>query len=179
MALNRSLQEPRLSTPLVLPGFRIHDLKKNVDVRGFFAEIYREDWKDLLGDDKIVQANLSYSYPGMIRAWHRHIRGQVDYFIVLKAALKICAYDDREGSPTKGQLAEVVASEDKLQSVRVPGHYWHGTKALGDKPALAIYCVNRLYDFQNPDDERRTWNDNSVIDPRTGKGYDWNMPPHK
>jgi dTDP-4-dehydrorhamnose 3,5-epimerase-like enzyme len=46
---------PRPSAPIV-PGVKVHDLKKNVDERGFFAEIYREDWKDLLGDDKVVQA---------------------------------------------------------------------------------------------------------------------------
>jgi dTDP-4-dehydrorhamnose 3,5-epimerase len=163
----------------MLPGFKVQDLKKNVDERGFFAEIYREDWKDLLGDDNILQANLSYSYPGMIRAWHRHDRGQVDYFIVLRGSLKICAYDDRGESQTRGQMTETVASEERLQVVRVPGFYWHGTKALGDKPTLAVYCVNRLYNPQNPDEERRAWNDSTIKDPRTGKPYDWNMPPHK
>jgi dTDP-4-dehydrorhamnose 3,5-epimerase len=76
-------------------------------------------------------------------------------------------------------LTEVVASEDRLQSVRVPGFFWHGTKAVSDKPTLAVYCVNRLYDLQNPDEERRDWNDGTIADPRTGKPYDWNKPPHK
>jgi dTDP-4-dehydrorhamnose 3,5-epimerase len=179
MTLNRRLLEQEKPTPSMLPGLKVHDLKKNVDERGFFAEIYREDWKELLGDDRVVQANLSYSYPGMIRAWHRHDRGQVDYFIVLKGALKICAYDDRQGAPTKGQFTEVVASEERLQSVRVPGFYWHGTKAVSDKSTLAVYCVNRMYDAQNPDEERKAWNDSAIVDPRTGKPYDWNAPPHK
>ncbi len=63
----------------MLPGVRGRDLRVNVDEQGFFAEILREDWKDLLGEDRIVQANLSFSYPGMIRGWHRHSRGQVSY----------------------------------------------------------------------------------------------------
>ncbi len=163
----------------MLPGVKVQDLKKNVDERGFFAEVLREDWKELLGDDKIVQANLSFSYPGMIRAWHRHNRGQVDYFLVLKGGLKICAYDDRPGSQTKGQLDEIVVSEERLQVVRVPGFYWHGTKAVGNEPALTIYCVNRLYDVMNPDEERKSWNDPSIVDSRTGKPFDWNRPPHK
>jgi dTDP-4-dehydrorhamnose 3,5-epimerase len=163
----------------MLSGVRIHDLRMNVDERGFFAEIIRQDWRDLLGDDTIVQANLSYSFPGIIRGWHRHKRGQVDYFIVLSGALKICAYDDRQNSPTGGQLDEVVASGEKLQVIRIPGHYWHGTKTLGDKPSLAIYCVNRLYDSKNPDEDRRPWNDPTVVDSRTSKPYDWNKPPHQ
>lgn len=163
----------------MLPGVRILDLNKSVDERGFFAEIMRQDWKDLFEEDLIVQTNLSFSYPGMIRAWHRHNRGQVDYFIVLKGALKICAYDDKQDSATKGQLDEMVTSEEKLQVVRIPGHYWHGTKTLGHKPSLAVYCVNRLYDSKNPDEERRAWNDMRIIDPKTSKSFDWNSPPHK
>ncbi len=163
----------------MLNGVRIYDLKANVDERGFFAEILRQDWRDLLGEDTIVQANLSYSYPGMIRAWHRHNRGQVDYFIVLEGSLKICAYDDKEGSPTRGQLDELVTSEEKLQVARIPGHYWHGTKTLGDNASLTVYCVNRLYDAKNPDEERRPWNDISIVYPKTGKPFDWNKPPHK
>ena len=163
----------------MLSGVRVQDLKANVDERGFFVEVFRQDWKELLGEDNIVQANLSYSYPGMIRAWHRHNRGQVDYFIVLEGSLKICAYDDNKGSPTRGQLDEILTSGRNLQVVRVPGHYWHGTKAIGDKSSLTVYCVNRLYDLKNPDEERRAWNDPSIIDPKTSKPFDWNKPPHK
>jgi len=162
----------------MLPGVSIQDINKRVDERGFFAEILRNDWKNFLGDDKVVQANLSLSYPGMIRAWHRHKRGQVDYLIILEGAMKICAYDDEKGSPTTGDLAEIIASEDKLQLVRVPGHYWHGTKTLGVKPSVALYFVTQLYDPRDPDEERRAWNDLGILDPKTSKSFDWNRPPH-
>jgi len=29
----------------MLPGVRAYDLRKNVDERGFFAEILRDDWR--------------------------------------------------------------------------------------------------------------------------------------
>ena len=163
----------------MLPGVRVLDLRKNVDERGFLAEVMRQDWRELLEEDKIVQLNLSQSYPGMIRAWHRHNEGQVDYFIVLKGSMKICAYDDLKASSTRGQLDEIVTSDEKLQVVRIPGHYWHGTQTLGDKPSLTLYCVNRLYNVKNPDEERRPWNDPSIIDIKQSKPYDWNKPPHK
>ena len=158
----------------MLEGVRVYELKKIPDERGFFAELLRRDWKEILGDEWIVQANLSYSYPGVIRAWHRHLRGQTDYFIVLQGAMRICAYDEKTG-----QLDEIIASEHKLQIVRIPGHYWHGTKTISDKPSLTLYFVTRLYDYSNPDEERRPWNDPRIIDPKTGKPYDWNKPPHK
>lgn len=162
-----------------LPGVKTYDLKIFPDERGFFSEALRKDWEALLDDEWIVQTNVSYSYPGIIRAWHRHHRGQVDYFLVLKGAMKICAYDDRADSPTKGKLVEVTSSETKLQIVRIPGNYWHGTKTVSSKPSLTAYFVTRLYDYTKPDEERRPWNDPTIIDPRTKTPYDWNKPPHK
>ena len=148
-----------------------------------FHEIMRSDWRELLGDDTIAQANLSITYPGIIRAWHRHLRGQVDYFLVVKGVAKVCAYDEE----TK-HLVEVVLSDAKPQVLRVPGHYWHGFKALGTEPVYLVYFTTKLYDYRNPDEERRPWNDPAIKpakingrenDPRCGKPWDWNYPPHR
>jgi len=173
---------------LPLPGVKLVDLTRFPDERGIFTEIMRSDWKNLLGEDSIVQANFSITYPGIVRAWHKHERGQTDYFLVVKGSIKVCAYDDREGSPTKGCMVEVVLSEDGMQILRVPGHYWHGFKVVSPEPAYLIYFVNKLYDYQNPDELRRPWNDPTIVpkaingkkdDPRVGKPWDWFYPPHK
>ena len=166
-----------------LEGVRVYELKILPDERGFFAEALRRDWKDFLGDEWIVQVNISYSYPGIVRAWHRHVRGQVDYFLVLKGAMKICAYEENSR-----KMVEIIASENKPSIVRIPGHYWHGTKTVSNEPSLTVYFVTRLYDYENPDEQRRPWNDQSIIpseingrkdDPRVGKPWDWFRPPHK
>lgn len=174
---------------LALPGAKLVDLTRFPDERGIFTEVMRTDWKDLLeDDDNITQVNLSITYPGIVRAWHRHLRGQVDYFLVIKGSIKVCAYDDKENSKTKGHLVEVVLSEDRMQVLRVPGHYWHGFKVVGYEPAYLIYFVNKLYNYENPDEERRPWNDPSIVplaingkkdDPRVGRPWDWFYPPHK
>jgi dTDP-4-dehydrorhamnose 3,5-epimerase len=167
----------------MLPGIIIKPLKRFPDERGSFTEVFREDWKDLIEKDQIVQANLSATYPGLIRAWHRHERGQIDYFLVVKGALKICAYDDKIQ-----ELTEIISTSEDLQIVKIPGHYWHGIKAVSNEPTLHVYFVNRLYDYKNPDETRRLWNDPSIIpkqingktnDPRIGKPWDWLYPPHK
>jgi dTDP-4-dehydrorhamnose 3,5-epimerase len=162
-----------------LEGVQVRDINKMPDERGFFAEVTRKDWVDMFGQEWASQANLSLSYPGIIRAWHRHARGQVDYFLVIQGTMKIVAYDDNKKSLTYQKMVEVVASEERLQLVRVPGHYWHGTKTVSSKPSLTIYFVNNMYDPSNPDEERRPWNDSSIIDPKTHSPYDWNKPPHK
>jgi len=172
----------------MIEGIAVKDLVKNLDERGFFSELLRDDWKDLLGEDEIVQFNLSYSYPGIVRAWHRHLRGQVDYFICVHGAVKVCAYDDRGDSKTYGELDELILSDERLQVAKMPGILWHGYKALGTKPIKLLYGVNVLYDYDNPDEERRLWNDPNLIpktingkkdDLRAGRIWDWFAPPHK
>lgn len=56
----------------MLEGIKIKPLKRHFDERGSFTELMRKDWKEILGEDELVQADLSVSYPRMIRAWHRH-----------------------------------------------------------------------------------------------------------
>jgi dTDP-4-dehydrorhamnose 3,5-epimerase len=167
----------------MLKGIAFKPLKRACDERGCFTEIMRQDWKDLLGQDQHVQVNFSVTYPGIIRAWHRHNRGQIDYFIVIKGALKICAYDEETR-----ELYEMISTGMDLQVLRMPGHYWHGYKAVGKETAFLVYFTTKLYDYQNPDEERRRWDDPKIVpklingkkdDPRTGKPWDWNHPPHK
>ncbi len=165
-----------------LEGIRSKEINLFPDERGLFAEAIRSDWTDLI-DEWVTQANLSQSYPGIVRAWHRHLRGQVDHFLVVKGALKICAYDDS----TK-KLVEIIGSGSKPTLVRIPGHYWHGTKNVSEELAILIYFTNRLYDAKDPDEERRPWNDPKIVpveingnknDPRVNRPFDWFFPPYK
>ncbi|MEM2971985.1 MAG: dTDP-4-dehydrorhamnose 3,5-epimerase family protein [Candidatus Bathyarchaeia archaeon] len=166
-----------------LKGVKVQEINVIPDERGFFAEALRQDWKDLLEEEWIVQANISYSYPNMVRAWHKHERGQVDYFLVLEGAMKICAYEEENG-----KMVEIVASGEKPSIVRIPGKYFHGTRTISNTPSLTVYFVTRLYDYKSPDETRRPWNDQTIIpteingkkdDPRVGKPWDWFYPPHK
>ena len=102
------------------------------------------------------------------------MRNQVDFFTVLKGTVKICVYDNNVESDTFGTLVEIISNEKKLQIIKVPGHFWHGTKTIGSDESYTVYFINNLYDYENPDEERISWNDSSIIDPRTKKTYDWN-----
>jgi len=167
----------------MLKGIIIKPLKRLADERGFFTEVMRKDWKDLFLGDNLVQANLSISYPYIIRAWHRHLKGQVDYFTALQGAIKICAFDEETQ-----ELTEVISTGENLQTVRIPGHYWHGFRVVSMKPATLLYFTTNLYDPKDPDEQRRPWNDPTLIpktingkkeDPRAGKPWNWHHPPHK
>jgi dTDP-4-dehydrorhamnose 3,5-epimerase len=96
---------------------------------------------------------------------------------VLDGAIKPCAFDD-----ATAELNEIILTSDVLQSVRIPRHYWHGFNVLGDRRAFLVYFVNRLHDYETPDEERRPCNDSTVLpalingsaqDERSGKASDW------
>ena len=166
-----------------LNGVRTYEINVLPDERGFFSEALRADWKEFLEDEQLTQINLSYSYPNIVRAWHKHTRGQIDHFLVVKGAVKICAFDEETG-----KMVEVIASDKKFTVVRIPGKYLHGTKTVSNEPSLLVYFVNRLYDYKEPDELRSPWNDQTIVpteingnknDPRVGKPWDWFMPPHK
>ena len=142
----------------------------------------RVDWEDIINDD-LVQVNLSISYPGIIRAWHRHVKGQTDYFCCIKGAIKVCTYNDQNG-----ELFEYVMTGERPELLRIQGKYWHGFKVIGNNPAWLLYFVNKLYNYEFPDEERRPWNDQKIIpllingeinDNRVNKPWDWNFPPNK
>ena len=165
----------------MLKGLGIRRLERHFDERGTFAEIMRIDWKDVFSEDP-VQANLSVSFPGIVRAWHRHERGQIDCFVCVNGAVKICAYEDETR-----ELDEIIVHGEDPTIVRIPGKYWHGFRVVGEKSAWILYFVNRLYDKRNPDEERRPWNDPTIVpriingdakDPRIGKSWDWYCAPH-
>ena len=166
-----------------LKGVRTCPINILPDERGFFSEALRTDWKEFLEGESVNQINLSYSYPNIVRAWHKHTRGQIDHFLVVQGAMKICAFDEKTG-----KMAEVVASGKKPTVVRIPGQYLHGTKTVSSEPSLLIYFVNRLYDYKNPDELRVEWNDPIIVpteingktnDPRVGKAWDWFRSPNK
>ncbi len=149
-------------------GVEVEKLEKHADERGSLCEIVRTDWSAF---EKFAMAYFSVTYPGVVRAWHRHPRTkQKDLFCVLQGTAKVVVYDQREDSPTKGAINEFVIGEDNLVLLKIPGECWHGFKAVGIKPVVLVNFPTALYDYENPDEER--------LPPNTGKiPYDWKPSP--
>jgi dTDP-4-dehydrorhamnose 3,5-epimerase len=153
----------------MIKGVETRALQVNADERGHLVEIFREDWE--LYDPEPAMSYYSLSYPGVIRAWHRHHRGQIDHFICPQGRIKVGIYDDREDSPTRGDLDTFVIGEHDQQAVRIPGACWHGFKVLGDEQAMLLNFPTNLYDYDDPDEER--------LPPDTDEiPHDWEAEPH-
>lgn len=134
------------------------------DNRGYLTEILRTDNHTFFGTDEIKQINIIFNYPKSVRAWHRHSRNHIEYFVVLKGCIKICAYDEK----TK-HLIEIISSDTKPKIVRIPGFYWHGIQTLSNESAIVIEEVTKLYDYKKPDKKQISW-DSDFIQPKTING---------
>jgi len=143
------------------------------DDRGFLGELFRQDWNDIIPDFVPKQFLISQSKPGIIRAWHRHVKNQIDLLLVRKGILKICAYDGDNTSESYGKLVEIISDSQKPEIVMIPGHLWHGTKNIGSETSEIIYFINNLYDYDNPDEDRKNFDDTLIIDPTTKQPFDW------
>jgi len=153
----------------MIDGVKVRELTVNADHRGHLVETFRSDWE--LFDPEPEMSYYSLSYPGVIRAWHRHDRGQIDHFVCPSGRIRIGVHDDREGSPTRGETQEFVVGEHDPKIVRVPGDCWHGFEAIGDEPALFVNFPTNLYDYDDPDEERLPYDTPEIP-------LDWDEQPH-
>lgn len=156
------------STTLI-DGVEQRQLQVNADERGHLVEVFRSDWPEF--DPEPAMSYYSITYPGIVRAWHRHTRGQVDHFICPQGRIKVGIYDEREESPTNGELNTFVIGEHDPHLIRIPGACWHGFKAISDEPAILLNYPTNLYDYDDPDEERLPY-DTDVIP------LDWEADPH-
>ena len=154
----------------MIHGVEVRDLQVNADERGHLVEAFREDWE--LYDPGPKMGYYSVSYPGIVRAWHRHVEGQVDHFACPVGRIKVGIYDDRESSPTREELDTFVVGEHDPKAIRIPGDCWHGFKVVGDARAVVLNFPTALYDYDDPDEERLPYDTDAIP-------LDWDAEPHR
>ncbi len=148
----------------MIHGVRVKPLRVIPDERGRLMEILRSD------DDLFLrfgQAYMTTAYPGVVKGWHYH-KKQVDNFAVVKGMIKLVLYDQREDSPTRGEINEFFLGEHNPQLVQIPNLVLHGFKCTGNEEAIVINCPTELYRSDEPDEFR--------MDPFSMEvPYDWGI----
>lgn len=146
----------------MIDGVKVKPLKVIPDERGRLMEILRVD-DDLF--EKFGQVYMTTAYPEVIKAWHYH-KLQDDHFAVVQGMMKLALYDDREGSPTKGEINEFFMGTHNPILVKIPRGVYHGFKAIGDKEAIVINVPSEPYNREDPDEYR--------VDPHSDQiPYNW------
>lgn len=143
----------------MIEGVKIKRIVKHCDDRGFFAELVRDDEKDLLY--KFGQASWSMTYPGVVKAFHYHEK-QDDLWFFPSGNAQVVLYDLREDSPTNGVTDVYYMGEENPILLFIPRGVAHGYRVLGNKPAVIIYFTTECYNRENPDEKRIPWNDKVI-----------------
>ncbi len=145
-----------------IDGVIVKKLKVIPDQRGFLMEMLRSDDEFF---KKFGQVYLSVAYPGVVKGWHYH-KKQTDHFTVVKGMLQVVLYDQREGSPTRGEINEFFMGDKNPILIVIPPMVVHGVKGLGNEPGYLVNVPDLPYDYDNPDEYR--------IDPHGDEiPYDW------
>ena len=80
-------------------------------------------------------------YQGVVKGWHRHERMALNYACI-HGRIKLVLYDDRTGSPTRGELMEIFLGPDNYSLVVIPENVWNGFKGMAPESIVAN-CATR------------------------------------
>ena len=146
----------------MIEGIAIRPLKQISDERGKVMHMLKRDdpWFEKFGEIYFTAV-----YPGAIKGWHLHKVMTLNYAVV-SGIIKLVLYDDREGSPSRGQLQEIFTGQDNYALITIPPNVWNGFKGIGTAPAIVANCATIPHD---PAEIVR-------LDPFTKNiPYDWNL----
>ncbi len=146
----------------MIKGVEVVPLKQIADERGKIMHMLRNDAKHF---EKFGEIYFSQIYPHVIKGWHLHKKMVLNYTVVT-GMIKLVLFDDRKGSPTKGEIMELFIGEDNYCMVKIPAGVWNGFKGIGVKPAIVANCASIPHD---PDEIIR-------LDPFSKKiPYNWEL----
>jgi dTDP-4-dehydrorhamnose 3,5-epimerase len=144
---------------VTIDGVKVVDLEVHSDARGSFVEFYRGSWLPV--DSPALQANVSRSVVGTLRAMHFH-RRQWDYWFVLTGEAFVALVDLRSGSPTERATSTLRLSGETPRGLFIPPGVAHGF--LAETDLVLGYLVDRYFD--GTDEWAISWNDPAL-------GIDW------
>ena len=140
------------------PGVLILEPRVFGDSRGFFIETFQTERYAALGiTQPFVQDNHSRSARGVLRGLHfQRSRPQGKLVRVSRGCVFDVVLDINPDSPTCGQHASAILSDDNHLQMWVPPGYAHGFCVLSEIADFEYKCT----DYYQPQDEGGVlWND--------------------
>ena len=126
----------------MIDGVVVTPLRQFPDERGKVMHMLRSDAPHFQGFGEIY---FSAVHPGAIKGWHIHKKMTLNYAVPV-GKIKFVLYDDRDGSPTKGEIQEIFMGPDNYTLVTVPPLVWSGFKGIGTETALVANCASIPHD---------------------------------
>lgn len=126
----------------MIDGVVVTPLRQIQDERGKVMHMLRADSPVFQSFGEIY---FSCVEVGAVKAWHIHQRMTLNYAAVV-GKVKFVLYDDREGSPSRGETQEFFLGPENYVLVTVPPLIWNGFKGLGDVTSIVANCASIPHD---------------------------------
>lgn len=126
----------------MIKGVIIKPLKQIPDERGKIMHMLRVDDPEF---EKFGEIYFSVVYPHVVKGWHLHKKMTLNYAVV-SGTIKLVLYDQRQDSPTKGELQEIFLGEEKYCLVKIPKGIINGFQGISTKPAIVANLATEPHD---------------------------------
>jgi len=155
----KGLRRQEYKPSRVIDGVKLIDFDFHADDGGDFYEIARitNGVVSSLGSFGLKQINRSRFNPGLVKAFHVHLKQDELWAIHPLDRLLVGLVDAREDSKTEGLQMRLVMGAGKSKMLYVPRGVAHGGMALDQKPVDVIYLVNQTFSPSDPDEWRLPW----------------------
>ena len=142
-------------------GVQLVDLARHVDDGGALTELGRLRAGALMSLHGFTAQQVTYSElgPGVIKAFHVHVR-QTDVWFVPPSDRLLCVLIDvRKGSKTEGLRSRIVLGDGQSRLIRIPPGVAHGARNLAAGPGRVIYFTDLCFtpDPATCDEGRLPW----------------------
>lgn len=137
----------------MIDGVIVTPLQRFPDARGVVMHMLRRDAPHFREFGEIYFSSV---YPGAVKAWHYDTRSTINY-AVPHGNILFVLFDQREDSPTCGEIQEIVIGRDNYCLVTVPPGIWNGFRGLDTDTAIVANCATLPHDEttsrrRDPDD---------------------------
>jgi dTDP-4-dehydrorhamnose 3,5-epimerase len=120
-----------------IEGIKIMPLKQIVDERGMVMHMLCAPSFDF---SKLGEVYFSVVNPGFVKGWKKHKLMHQNY-AVCSGEIKLVIYDDRDHSPTKGNIQEIVTGRDRFALIHLPPLVWYSHIGLSSEAAVITNCT--------------------------------------
>jgi len=126
----------------LIDGVNVVPLRRIPDERGTVFHMLRSTDAHFVEFGEIYFSSV---YRGVVKGWHRHAEMTLNYACV-HGRVKLALYDERDGSPTQGELMELFLGPDEYSLVQIPPGVWNGFKGMSEPWAIVANCCTHPHD---------------------------------
>jgi len=126
----------------MIDGVQVIPLKRIPDERGTIMHMMRATDPHF---QQFGEIYFSTIYRDVVKGWHWHREMTLNYACVF-GRIKLVLFDEREGSPTHGELMEVFLGPDNYSLVVIPTEVWNGFKGMHEPYSIVANCCTHVHD---------------------------------